>query len=141
MSVKVERLEKNLAKMTIEISVEEVEKAIDNVYKKERNRIQVPGFRRGKAPRKLIEKFYGESVFLEEAVNDLVPDAYQNAAEENADLQIVSHPEIEYEQVEKGKPVIFTATVATRPEVKLGEYKGTEVESDAVVDTEKDRED
>ncbi|MBP5292131.1 MAG: trigger factor, partial [Lachnospiraceae bacterium] len=141
MSVKVEKLEKNMAKMTIEIPVEEVEKAIDNVYKKERNRIQVPGFRKGKAPRKLIEKFYGEGVFLEEAVNDIVPGAYQNAVDENADLQIVSHPEIEYEQVEKGKPVIFTATVATRPEVKLGDYKGLEVETEPVVVTEKDIED
>jgi trigger factor len=141
MSVKVEKLEKNLAKLTIEIPVDEVEKAIDNVYKKERNRIQIPGFRKGKAPRKLIEKFYGEGVFLEEAINDIVPGVYQNAVEENADLQIVSHPEIEYEQVEKGKPVIFTATVATRPEVKLGEYKGLEVESDPVVVTEKDIED
>lgn len=138
MSVKVEKLENNLAKMTIEIPVEEVEKAIDDVYKKERNRIQVPGFRKGKAPRKLIEKFYGEHVFLEDAINEVVPKAYQEAADDNADLQIVSHPEIDYVQAEKGKDLIFTATVATRPEVKLGEYKGLEVDVDRPVVTEED---
>ena len=137
MSVKVENLEKNLAKLTVEVPVEKLEESIDQVYRKAKNQITLPGFRKGKAPRKMIEKYYGADVFLEDAVNELIPVAYEEACGE-CGLEIVSQPEIEYEQVEAGKPVIFTATVATRPEVTLGEYKGLEVESKPVEVTEEE---
>ncbi|WP_434309552.1 trigger factor [Hominifimenecus sp. rT4P-3] len=137
MSVKVENLEKNLAKLTVEVPVEKLEAAIEQVYRKARNQITLPGFRKGKAPRKMIEKYYGADVFLEDAVNELVPAAYEDACKESG-LEIVSHPEIAYEQIEPAKPVIFTATVATRPEVTLGEYKGLEVEEKAVEVTEEE---
>ncbi len=137
MSVKVENLEKNLAKLTVEVPVEKLEESIDQVYRKAKNQITLPGFRKGKAPRKMIEKYYGADVFLEDAVNELIPVAYEEACGE-CELEIVSQPEIEYEQVEAGKPVIFTATVATRPEVTLGEYKGLEVESKPVEVTEEE---
>ncbi|MCD8329756.1 MAG: trigger factor family protein, partial [Lachnospiraceae bacterium] len=115
MSVNVEKLEKNLAKLTVEIPVEDVEKAIDKVYARTKNQIQLPGFRKGKAPRKMVEKMYGKDVFLENAVNEAVPDAYEDACKESG-LEIVSQPQIEYTQVEAGKPVVFVATVAVRPE-------------------------
>ena len=136
MSVSVERLEHNLAKLTVEIPVEDIEKAIDKVYQKQKNRIQLPGFRKGKAPRKMIEKMYGKEVFLEDAVNECVPEAYEAACKES-ELVIMSRPEIEYQDVKAGEPVVFMATVATRPEVTLGEYKGLEVEDeDATVTDE-----
>lgn len=139
MSVNVENLEKNLVKMTVEVPVEELEKAIDKVYQKNKNRINLPGFRKGKAPRKLIEKEYGADIFLEDAVNDLVPQAYEEACKEvEKDKPIVSRPQITYEQVEPHKPVIFTATVAVKPDVVLGEYKGLEVETMPVEVTEED---
>ena len=137
MSVNVERLEKNLAKLTVEIPVEEIEKAIDVVYKQQKNKIQLPGFRKGKAPRKMIEKMYGKEVFLQDAVNEAVPGAYEAACKES-ELVIVSQPEIEYTQVEAGKPVIFVATVAVRPEVTLGDYKGLEVETQDASVTEEE---
>ena len=137
MSVNVETLEKNLVKLTVEVPVEDLEKAMDKVYLSTRSKINVPGFRKGKAPRKMIEKMYGREVFLEDAVNDLIPDAYEAACKE-VEKDIVSQPEIEYVQVEAGKPVIFTATVAVKPEVTLGEYKGLEVETQAVEVTEDD---
>lgn len=137
MSVNVEKLEKNLAKLTVEIPVEDVEKAIDKVYARTKNQIQLPGFRKGKAPRKMVEKMYGKDIFLEDAVNEAVPDAYEDACKESG-LEIVSQPQIEYTQVEAGEPVIFVATVAVRPEVTLGEYKGLEVETEAVEVTEED---
>lgn len=137
MSVKVENLEKNLAKLTVEVPVEKLEESIEKIYRKAKNQITLPGFRKGKAPRKMIEKYYGADVFLEDAVNDLVPEAYEEACQESG-LEIVSQPEIVYEQAEAGKPVIFAATVAVRPEVTLGEYKGLEVESKPVEVTEEE---
>ena len=127
MSLQVEKMEKNMAKLTIEVSAEEFNAAIDKAYKKNRNRIAMPGFRKGKAPRAMIEKMYGAGIFYEDAANIIIPDAYENAAKES-ELEIVSQPEIAVEQIEKDKTFIFTATVATKPEVTLGDYKGIEVE-------------
>ena len=122
MSLQVEKLEKNMAKLTIEVSADELEKALQNAYKKQKNKISMPGFRKGKVPRQMVEKMYGADVFYEDAANALIPQAYSEAYDE-CDLQIVSQPEIDITQIEKGKPFIFTALVATRPEVTLGEYK------------------
>lgn len=140
MSVQVEKLEKNMAKLTIEVPAEEFEKALDGAYKKSRNRIAMPGFRRGKAPRKMIEKMYGDSVFYEDAANDIIPDAYEDAAKESG-LEIVSRPEIGVEQIEKGSAFIFTATVAVKPEVTLGDYKGIEIEKKTAEVTDEEVED
>ena len=137
MSLQVEKLEKNMAKLTIEASAEDFEKAIQKVYLKARGKINIPGFRKGKAPRKLIEKMYGTGVFYEDAANDLIPTAYAEALKE-CDLEIVSRPEINVTQIEAGKPFIFTAEVAVKPEVTLGEYKGVEVEKSDVEVTEED---
>ena len=137
MSLQVEKLEKNMAKLTIEASAEDFEKAIQKVYLKARGRINIPGFRKGKAPRKLIEKMYGTGVFYEDAANDLIPTAYAEALKD-CDLEIVSRPEINVTQIESGKPFIFTAEVAVKPEVTLGEYKGVEVEKSDVEVTEED---
>jgi len=144
MSVQVENLENSMAKLTIEVPAEELEAALDSAYKKNRNRIAMPGFRKGKAPRKMIEKMYGAGVFYEDAANIIVPGAYENASKESG-LTIVSQPEIAVEQIEKGLPFIFSATVAVKPEVTLGEYKGIEVEkkeaevSDEEINSEIDR--
>ena len=137
MSLQVEKLEKNMAKLTIEASAEDFEKAIQKVYLKARGNINIPGFRKGKAPRKLIEKMYGTGVFYEDAANDLIPTAYAEALKD-CDLEIVSRPEINVTQIEAGKPFIFTAEVAVKPEVTLGEYKGVEVEKSDVEVTEED---
>ena len=137
MSLQVEKLEKNMAKLTIEASAEDFEKAIQKVYLKSRGRINIPGFRKGKAPRKLIEKMYGTGVFYEDAANDLIPTAYAEALKD-CDLEIVSRPEINVTQIESGKPFIFTAEVAVKPEVTLGEYKGVEVEKSDVEVTDED---
>lgn len=137
MSVKVETLEKNMAKLTIEVPAAEVESAMQAVYLKRKNRIDVPGFRKGKAPRHMIEKLYGRGIFLEDAVNDVMPSAYEKAARESG-LEIVSRPEIGFEQVEPGKDLIFTAEVAVKPEVTLGEYKGLSVPKTEVNVTEED---
>ena len=126
MSVQVVNLEKNMAKLTIEVPAEELEKALEKAYQKQKKNISVPGFRKGKVPRAMVEKMYGPAVFYEDAVNSLVPEEYSKAAEESK-LDIVSRPEINVEQIEKGKAFIFTATVAVKPEVTLGEYKGLEV--------------
>ena len=137
-------MEKNMAKLTIEVSSEEFEKAIAKAYKKNKNKISMPGFRKGKAPRAMIEKMYGKGVFYEDAANSIIPDAYADAAKES-ELEIVAQPEIDVTQIESGKPFIFTATVALKPEVTLGEYKGIEVEkkevevTDEEVDTEINR--
>lgn len=141
MSVQVEKLEKNMAKLVIEVPAEEFEKALDEAYKKSRNKIAMPGFRKGKAPRKMIEKMYGASIFYEDAANIIIPDAYENAAKESG-LEIVSQPEIEVEQIEKGTPFIFAATVAVKPEITLGDYKGIEIEKKTaeVTDEEVDAE-
>lgn len=126
MSVQVENLEKNMAKLTIEVSAEEFGKAVQKTYVKQKNRINLPGFRKGKAPRKMIEKMYGAGIFYEDAANSIIPVAYENAAKESG-LEIVSQPDISVTQIEEGKSFIFTAEVAVKPEVTLGEYKGIEV--------------
>ena len=127
MSLQVEKMEKNMAKLTIEVSAEELEKAIQGAYLKQRKNIAVPGFRKGKVPRQMIEKMYGAEIFYEDAANALIPDAYAKAYEESG-LEIVSQPSIDVIQLEKGKPFIFTAEVAVKPEVTLGEYKGLKVD-------------
>lgn len=137
MSLKVENLENNMVKLTIEVSVEEFEKALDKAYHKNKNKIAIQGFRKGKAPRSVIEKMYGEGMFFEDAANEVIPGAYELAAEESG-LDIVSRPEIDVEQIEKGKNFIFTATVAVKPEVTLGEYKGVEVEKEDIFVTEEE---
>lgn len=126
MSVQVENLEKNMAKLTIEVAAEEVEKAIQSAYLKEKGKISLPGFRKGKVPRKMIEKMYGEVVFYEDAANTLIQENYPGAVEESG-VDIVSRPTIDVVQIESGKPFIFTAEVAVRPEVKLGKYLGVQV--------------
>ena len=127
MSVQVEKLEKNMAKLTIEVSAEELEKAIENAYQKNKNKINVPGFRKGKVPRKMIEKMYGAGIFYEDAANELIPAAYEKALDE-CEEEIVSSPKIDVTQIEAGKPFIFTAEVALKPEVTLGKYKGVKVD-------------
>ena len=119
-------MEKNMAKLTIEVSVEDVEKAMQSAYQKAKGRISIPGFRKGKAPRKMIEQMYGKGIFLEDAVNALIPEHYSKALGE-CELEIVSQPKIDLVQTEPGKALIFTAEVAVKPEVTLGEYKGVEV--------------
>ena len=126
MSLQVEKMEKNMAKLTIEVSAEDVEKAMQSAYQKAKGRISIPGFRKGKAPRKMIEQMYGKGVFLEDAVNALIPEHYSKALGE-CELEIVSQPKIDLVQTEPGKALIFTAEVAVKPEVTLGEYKGVEV--------------
>lgn len=126
MSVQVEKTEKNMAKLIIEVSEEEFEKAVQAAYMKQRKNIALPGFRKGKAPRKMIEKMYGAGVFFEEATDNLMPDAYARAVEESG-LEIVSRPAVDIVQLESGKPFIFSAEVAVKPEVTLGEYRGLEV--------------
>ena len=137
MSLQVEKMEKNMAKLTIEVSAEELEKAIQGAYLKNKNKITLPGFRKGKAPRVMIEKMYGKGVFLEDAASALIPSAYSKALNE-CDLEIVSQPEIDITQLEAGKPFIFTAEVAVKPEVTLGEYKGVEVKKIDVEVTEEE---
>ncbi|MBR1814479.1 MAG: trigger factor [Lachnospiraceae bacterium] len=126
MSVQVENLEKNMAKLTVEIPEADFEKAIESVYLKNKNKFSVPGFRKGKVPRKMIEKMYGVGVFYEDAFNEVLPKSYEEAAKESG-LVITSEPNFAIVQMEPGKPVIYTATVATKPDVTLGEYKGLEV--------------
>lgn len=127
MSFKVEQLEeKNMVKLVIEASAEEFEAGLNAAYNKNKNKISVPGFRKGKAPRKMIEQLYGSQIFFEDAANEIIPDAYADAAKESG-LDIVSQPKVSIEQLESGKPFIFAAEVAVRPEVELGEYKGVEV--------------
>lgn len=137
MSVQVENLEKNMAKLTIEVAAEEFEKAVQAAYMKNKNKITIPGFRKGKAPRVMIEKMYGTGIFFEDAANALIQREYPKAADESG-LDIVSYPEIDVVQVEKGKSFIFTAEVAVKPEVTLGEYKGLEVEVAPVEVTEEE---
>ena len=126
MSLQVEKLENNMVKLTIEAEPEKLVKAIQSVYLRARGKIQIPGFRKGKAPRHMIERLYGKGVFLEDAANELIPDEYRKAVEESG-LDIVSRPNLEVTQIEEGKPFVFTAEVALKPEVTLGEYKGLEV--------------
>ena len=137
MSFQVEKLEKNMAKLTIEASADEFENAIQKAYLKNRGKVNVQGFRKGKAPRAIIEKMYGVRMFYEDAANELIPEAYEQAATESG-LEIVSRPDIDVVQVEKGKPFIFTAEVALKPEVTLGKYKGIEVEKPVLIVTEEE---
>ena len=141
MSLQVEKLEKNMAKLTIEVSAEDLDKAMEKAYQKQKSRISLPGFRKGKAPRKMIESMYGKGVFMEDAVNSLVPQEYTKALGE-CELEIVSQPEINVTHMEPGKALIFTADVAVKPEVTLGDYKGVEVPKTeiAVTDEEVDAE-
>ena len=145
MSLQIEKLEKNMAKLTIEVSAEELEKAIEGAYQKNKNKISIPGFRKGKAPRKMIEQMYGKEVFYEDAANALIPDAYEEALKDCTE-DIVSSPKIDVTQLEAGKPFIFTAEVALKPEVILGKYKGVKVDkadttvTDEEVNAEIDRE-
>ena len=127
MSLQVEKLEKNMAKLTVEVPAEQFEAALKTSYNKNKNKFNIPGFRKGKAPQAMIEKMYGVGVFYEDAVDEAINASYPDAANESG-LEIVSRPEISIEQVEKGKSFIYVATVATKPEVTLGEYKGIEVE-------------
>ena len=148
MSLQVERLEHNMAKLTIEVPAEEVEKALQAAYLKERGKISLPGFRKGRVPRQMIEKMYGPEVFYDEAANRMISEAYAKAYDE-CELELVSQPKIEITQLEKGKEFIFTAEVAVKPEVKLGEYKGltvdkvstrvTQKEVDEEIDKERER--
>ncbi len=126
MSLQVEKLEKNMAKLTVEVPAEEFEKALTAAYNKNKGRFNIPGFRKGKAPRAMVEKMYGAGVLYEDAVNEALDATYGDAVEESG-LDIVSRPEISVVQVEKGQNLIYTATVAVKPEVTLGEYKGIEV--------------
>ena len=131
MSYTVENLEKSMAKITITVDADAFEEAMVKSYNKNKKNISIQGFRKGKAPRKMVEKLYGPEVFYEDAANFAIPDAYEEAAKESG-LEIVSRPEIDVVEIEKGKDFIFTATVAVKPEVTLGDYKGIEVEKKTV---------
>ena len=148
MSLQVEKLEKNMAKLTIEASAEELENAIEKAYNKNKSKMSIPGFRKGKAPRAMLEKMYGAEIFYEDAANALIPSAYAKELEENKELEVVSQPSIDVVQLEKGKPFIFTAEVALKPTVELGKYKGVAVpkadiavtEDEIMADIDKERE-
>ena len=127
MSVKVEKLEHNMAKLTIEVPTEELEKAVEKVYQSQKKNISIPGFRKGKVPRTMVEKMYGAEIFYQDAANEIIPDAYEAALKE-VEEEIVSMPEVDVVQMKKGEPFIFTAEVALKPEVKLCQYKGVEVD-------------
>lgn len=137
MSLKVENLEHNMVKLTIETTAEEFDQAMQSAYQKNKGKINIPGFRKGKAPRAMIEKMYGAGIFYEDAANALIPTAYDKEVEQ-CELELVSQPKIEVVQIEKGKPFIFTAEVAVKPEVTLGEYKGLEVPKTSVEVTEEE---
>ena len=137
MSLQVEKLEKNMAKLTIEVSADELEKALQGAYNKQKKNLSVPGFRKGKVPRQMIEKMYGPEIFYDDAANAIIPQAYSDAYDE-CELDIVSQPDIDIVQLEKGKAFIFTALVATKPEVTLGEYKGLKVEKTVVEVTDEE---
>ncbi|WP_448864894.1 trigger factor, partial [Clostridium sp.] len=132
-----EKLEKNMAKLTIEVPAEEFDAAIKNAYNKNKNKFSIPGFRKGKAPLAMLEKMYGAGIFYEDAANEVIDASYPKAAEESKE-EIVSTPEIKVTQIEKGKAFIYEATVALKPEVTLGEYKGVEVKKAEAVVTDED---
>ena len=137
MSLQVEKLEKNMAKLTIETSEADFDAAVEKAYQKNKSKISLPGFRKGKAPRKMVEKMYGAEVFFEDAANIIIPDAYEKAAKES-ELEIVSMPKVDVVQLEAGKTFIFTAEVAVKPEATLGDYKGIEVEKADLAVTEEE---
>ena len=137
MSLQVEKLENNTAKLTIEVEASKFYKAIQKAYQKNKNKFNIPGFRKGKVPYAMVEKMYGAAVFYEDAANELISGAYAQAAEESG-LEIVARPEINVTQIEKGKPFIFEAEVTTKPEVKLGKYKGIKVEKADVTVTDEE---
>lgn len=137
MSLQVENLEKNLAKLTIEVPASEFEKALQSAYNKQKKSISVPGFRKGKVPRQMVEKMYGPEIFYEDAANELIPTAYEEELK-NCDLEIVSRPTVDIVQIKKGENFIFTAEVAVKPEVTLGEYKGMEVDKTSTRVTQKE---
>lgn len=137
MSLQIEKLEKNMAKLTIEVSADEFSKAVEEAYQKNKGKISVPGFRKGKVPKKMIEQMYGKAVFYEDAANALIPGAYEKALEE-CEETIVSSPKIDVTQIEEGKSFIFTAEVALKPEVTLGAYKGVEVDKIEVAVTDEE---
>jgi len=132
MSVKVEKLENNMAKLTIEVPAEKLTEAIKKAYEKQKSSINIPGFRKGKVPQAMVEKTYGPEIFFNDACDILLPETYSDAVEECGE-EIVSRPDIEIVQIKKGEPFIYTATVALKPEVKLGKYKGVTIDK---VDTE-----
>lgn len=148
MSLQVEKLEGNMAKLTIEASAEDFEKAVEKAYQRSKSKVSVPGFRKGKVPRKIIEQMYGKEIFYEDAANIAIPSAYAAAVDECTE-EIVSQPTIEIVQLEAGKPFIFTAEVALKPDVTLGKYKEVEVdkidisvteeEIDTAIDKERER--
>ncbi len=138
MSLQVDKLEKNMAKLTIEVTAEEFEKAVEKSYQKNKNKMSIPGFRKGKVPRKMLEKMYGAQIFFEDAINDLIPEVYSREVMEAKDLEIVSQPKIDVTQAESGKPFIFTAEVALKPEVELGQYKGLAIEKKSTEVTDED---
>ena len=127
MSLQVEKLEKNMAKLTVEVPAEQFEAALKTSFQKNKNKFSIPGFRKGKAPQAMVEKMYGVGVLYDDAIDTLLDSTYADAVKESG-LEIVSRPEIGIEQIEKGKTFIYTALVAVKPEVTLGEYKGVEVE-------------
>ncbi len=127
MSVKNEQIEKNLVKLTFEVSAEDFDKAINQVYKKSASKFNIPGYRKGKAPRKIVEKYYTAAIFYDDAINAVLPSAYEAALDESG-VESVARPEIDVEEIKAGEPVVFTALVTTKPEVKLGDYKGIEVD-------------
>ena len=135
---KEENIKKNMAKLTIEAPADEFEKAVEKSYQKNKNRMSVPGFRKGKVPRKMLEKMYGAQIFFEDAINDLIPEVYSREVTAAEDLEIVSQPKIEVTQAEAGQSFIFTAEVALKPAVELGQYKGLAVEKDSVEVTDED---
>ena len=141
MGVKTEQVEKNLVKLTFEVSREKFEEGINNSYKKNKAKFNIPGFRKGKVTKAIIEKYYTEAVFYDDAINYVLPDAYDAAVKES-ELDVVARPEIDVEEIKKGEPVVFTALVTTKPEVKLGTYKGIKIEKieNTVTDEDVDKE-
>ena len=137
MSLQVEKLEKNTAKLTIEVPAEQFAAAMKNAYEKTKNRYNIPGFRKGKAPYQMIKQMFGAGVFFEDAANEVIDATYPDAAKESG-LDIVSRPSVSLEQIEEGKSLVYTATVAVKPEVTLGEYKGVEVQKAKAEVTDED---
>ena len=137
MSVTVEKKDNNMAVLTIEVPAEKFVEAIEKAYQRQKKSIVIPGFRKGKAPRRMIQKLYGAQVFFEEAANLIFQTTYSDAAKESGE-KIVSSPQIDIKQIEEGKPFIYTATVALRPEVTLGQYKGVEIPKKEVTVSEEE---